>query len=209
MRKTKVLFSLSVIALATVTMTLFANQSSAQKVVGKTVRIQKGDTLYALAKKYHTTVEQIAKANQITNPSLIHIGQQINIPDELPKLVEQRNEKETVAEDSISAFSRGKSLGMFKLTAYTSGYESTGKKPSDPYYGITSSGEPAQDGVTVAVDPNVIPIGSRVYIEGIGYRIAQDVGSAIKGNHIDVYISDLQTAKAFGVQYGKKVELID
>jgi 3D (Asp-Asp-Asp) domain-containing protein/phage tail protein X len=208
MCKNKMLFVLSVIAL--VTLVLFVNQSSAEKETVKIVRVHHGDTLYALAKKYNTSVEQIAKANNITNPSLIHVGQQIRIPNQILKgQVSFSKEMEAAEMDTTTVFSRGRSLGTFKLTAYTSGFESTGKNPSDPYYGITSSGAPVQDGVTVAVDPKVIPIGSRVYIEGIGYRIAQDVGSAIKGNHIDVYISNLKTAKTFGVQYGKRVELID
>ncbi|WP_275092340.1 3D domain-containing protein [Shimazuella soli] len=206
MCKNKMTFIVPVITL--VVMVLFVSQSSAETVKTlETVRIQQGDTLYALAKKYHTSVDQIAKVNHITNPSLIHIGQRICIPNQISQ--DEVNSTSEEKEVTTTAFSRGKLLGTFKLTAYTSGYESTNKRPNDPYYGITSSGAPVQDGVTVAVDPKVIPIGSRVYIEGIGYRIAQDVGGAIKGNHIDVYISDLQMAKAFGVQYGRKVELID
>ena len=48
--------------------------------------------------------------------------------------------------------------------------------------------------MTIAVDPSVIPIGSRVYIEGLGYFVAQDTGSAIKGRRIDVFMNDLEEA---------------
>lgn len=56
------------------------------------------------------------------------------------------------------------------------------------YYGKggTASGLPADENV-IAVDPNVIPLGTRVYIEGIGIRIAADTGTAIIGNIIDIY----------------------
>jgi 3D (Asp-Asp-Asp) domain-containing protein len=204
----KNMFMIPVFVIALISM--FGNMSSAEKEKAHFVKIQHGDTLYRLAKKYNTTVKQLAATNRITNPSMIRVGQQIQIPVHKYAVKMNTNtegEKETAEE--TTAFSRGKVLGDFTLTAYTSGYESTGKRPNDPYYGITSSGAPVQDGVTVAVDPKVIPIGSRIYIEGVGYRVAQDVGGAIKGKRIDVYISDLQTAQIFGVKRGIKVELVN
>ena len=117
--------------------------------------------------------------------------------------------KESSAELSLPTMTRGRMLGEFTLTAYTAGPESTGKSPDHPAYGITSSGAKVREGVTVAVDPKVIPTGSRIYIEGIGYRVAQDTGSAIKGNRIDVYMSDLEEARQFGVKRNVRVELID
>ena len=42
---------------------------------------------------------------------------------------------------------------------------------------------------TVAVDPRVIPLGSKVWVKGYGYAIAADTGGAIKGNIIDVYVN--------------------
>ncbi len=41
----------------------------------------------------------------------------------------------------------------------------------------------------IAVDPNVIPLGSKVWVEGYGYAIAGDTGGAIKGNKIDILVS--------------------
>ena len=52
----------------------------------------------------------------------------------------------------------------------------------------------------VAVDPNVIPLGTRLFISGYGYAIADDIGSAIKGSKIDLAFESLAAAFQFGVQ---------
>lgn len=70
-----------------------------------------------------------------------------------------------------------------RVTSYTAA--STGKSPDHPTYGITSSGRPAGTGV-VAIDPNVVPFRSNVYVEGYGIGFAGDTGGAIKGRIIDL-----------------------
>ncbi|WP_090991308.1 G5 and 3D domain-containing protein [Bacillus sp. OV322] len=52
----------------------------------------------------------------------------------------------------------------------------------------------------IAVDPSVIPLGSKVFVEGYGYAIAADKGSAIKGNRIDVFFSSQSDAYRWGVK---------
>ncbi len=82
-------------------------------------------------------------------------------------------------------------------SAYTAGYESTGKRPGDRGYGITASGATAMRG-TVAVDPNTIPLGTKLYVDGYGLAIATDTGGAIKGNKIDLFYENLSDALQFG-----------
>lgn len=85
----------------------------------------------------------------------------------------------------------------FEVTAYTSGYESTGKRPGDPYYGITASGEPVKAGITVACPPSM-PFGTVLEIEGVGERVCQDRGGAITEGRLDVYFDELSDALEFG-----------
>ena len=92
-----------------------------------------------------------------------------------------------------------KSLGSFTVTAYCCCKKCCGKEPTHPAYGITKSGTKATEGRTIAVDPNIIPLGTTVYLNNTPY-IAEDTGSAIKGNKIDLFINDHQRAKVFGVQ---------
>ncbi len=93
-------------------------------------------------------------------------------------------------------------------TAYDLSYESCGKRPGDRGYGITASGMRAQYGV-IAVDPRVIPLGTRLYIEAAdgswvyGEAIAGDTGGAIKGNKIDLFFNSRSECLNFGRRTAK------
>lgn len=101
-----------------------------------------------------------------------------------------------------------KVIKNFTLTAYSADEESTGKDASHPWYGITASGTRVKEGRTIAVDPKVIPIGWWVYIEGIGFRRAEDKGGAIKGNKIDIYFDSTKSVDKFGKKKGYTVYLL-
>jgi len=66
---------------------------------------------------------------------------------------------------------------------------SAGKPRSSPGYGITSTGVPVTRGI-VAVDPTVIPYGTRMFIPGYGFAVAADCGGGVKGNMIDLGYPD-------------------
>jgi uncharacterized protein YabE (DUF348 family) len=82
-------------------------------------------------------------------------------------------------------------------TAYDSSFESCGKTPDHPQYGITYSGVKVRPGI-VAVDPRVIPLGTWLYVEGYGEALAADIGGAIKGNKIDLYFESPSVVDRYG-----------
>lgn len=86
---------------------------------------------------------------------------------------------------------------VVEATGYTAGYESTGKAVGDPGYGTTATGTKAKRG-TVAVDPSVIPLGTKMYIPGYGFGVAEDTGGDIKGNRIDLFFDDVDEARQWG-----------
>ncbi|MBV9409756.1 MAG: 3D domain-containing protein, partial [Candidatus Eremiobacteraeota bacterium] len=63
--------------------------------------------------------------------------------------------------------------------------------------GTTAIGRPAGHGI-VAVDPSVIPLGTRMYIPGYGHAVAGDTGGAIRGNRIDLGFDSTAQAYQFG-----------
>lgn len=86
-------------------------------------------------------------------------------------------------------------LGEFKLTAYCPCNKCSGQWGTQ-----TSTGATATQGRTIAVDPNAIPYGTVVVINGQEY-VAEDTGSAIKEKRIDIYFDSHEAALEFGVQY--------
>jgi uncharacterized protein YabE (DUF348 family)/3D (Asp-Asp-Asp) domain-containing protein len=105
-------------------------------------------------------------------------------------------------------FGYKKVLNNVTLTAYSAGVASTGKGDTHPQYGLTYTGTTVTEGRTIAVDKSVIPLGWWVYIEGLGFRRAEDVGSGVKGNTIDVYFDSNSYANKFGTKRGYTVYVI-
>ncbi len=113
----------------------------------------------------------------------------------------------SLAEDNVPT--EYKSVHEVKATAYCLCKKCCGKNPSDPYYGYTASGLKIVPGTgmkVIAVDTSVIPLGSKVYVEGLygawdyGYATAADTGSAIKNLKIDLYMDSHSDALAWGLK---------
>ena len=126
-------------------------------------------------------------------------AQAVEAPKESPEAVEEYDPawdipatESTVCDDVF--------LGEYTLTAYCACSKCCSKWAS----GYTATGTLATEGRTIAVDPKVIPYGTRVLLiwpDGTQHSyIAEDCGGGINANHIDVFFNDHQAARVFGVQ---------
>ncbi|MBE3568768.1 MAG: LysM peptidoglycan-binding domain-containing protein [Bacillales bacterium] len=165
----------------------FAHSSNAASM---TYTVKKGDTLWKIANTYKTTVDNIKKWNHLTSNN-IALGTKLIIQSS--STISAKNPFKTSEVNSAS----GKVI-VVKATAYTASCKGCS--------GVTALGinlKQNPNAKVIAVDPNVIPLGSKVYVEGYGQAIAGDKGSAIKGNRIDVYVPSIQSARNWGVRTTK------
>lgn len=123
--------------------------------------------------------------------------------------------KETVVEEI--APTEYKEVIEVKATAYCLCKKCCGKSENHPEYGVTASGlkiVPGTNMKVIAVDPKLIPLGTKVYVEGLngasdyGYAIAADTGSAIENKKIDLYMDTHTASLKWGVK-NVKVYIIE
>ncbi|MCM2535809.1 LysM peptidoglycan-binding domain-containing protein [Neobacillus pocheonensis] len=185
--------------------------------------VKQGDTLWDIAQDHHITVSQIKEWNNLIT-DLIHPGLNLLIFDGLNttnKAVTENQEKpavQTASESSLTptkaetapapapavqapkpapaapAVKAAKEI-IVKATAYTASCAGCSGTTAT---GINIKANP--NAKVIAVDPNVIPLGSKVYVEGFGEATAADTGGAIKGNRIDIFIPSEHDAINFGVK---------
>jgi 3D (Asp-Asp-Asp) domain-containing protein len=137
-------------------------------------------------------VDNIIKKGKTATPK-------IDLQEELIA-TETKDTQETQAQDTQED---SNPVITVDATAYTASCEGCS--------GITKTGVNIKDNPeekVIAVDPNVIPLGSEVYVEGYGYATAEDIGGAIDGNEIDVFIPTEKEAKDWGRKQ-VKVTIID
>lgn len=176
--------------------------------------VKQDDTLWDIAMEYKVTVSQIKEWNKLTT-DLIHPGLTLLIYEGLQstniavtakqtkpvihtasvKPVAQAPKESEPAVEAASTNNTGSKEITVKATAYTAYCEGCSGTTAT---GINLKANPNKK--VIAVDPAVIPLGSKVYVEGYGNAIAGDTGGAIKGNRIDVFIPAKQDAINFGVK---------
>lgn len=178
---------------------------------------QEGDTFYTLSKKYGTSISSLMSANPNISPTNIYAGLTIKLPSSLKTASVSSNPVVIKADPlaSLKVFTAdkvveawGKSFNYSKTidvvaTAYSDHASENGWGPVDYY------GNPLALG-TIAVDPKVIPMGTKVLVTGHTHSglpknafvaTATDQGSAIKGHRIDIFIpGSQQSVNTFGFQ---------
>src|SRR5690606_25922079 len=139
-----------------------------------------------LRKELKSTIKEKKKLND----QLLEKQKETSKKQEKIKALEKKVDK--LEKDLQAKKKEEEQWQTFTATYYDANYQSTGKNPGDKGYGTTASGRKVQEGVTIAVDPNIIPLGTWVLIQypdgRIEKRRADDTGSAIKGKKIDIYI---------------------
>ncbi|WP_305853247.1 G5 and 3D domain-containing protein [Halobacillus amylolyticus] len=168
--------------------TITNGEESDRKLVRETVEKESKDQVVALG----TKVEKVETASEAE-------PKRVTVPAEK---TDQESTVRTVAttktaSDAPSIPSRDSDSGVKTLHMKATAYSADCPGCS----GITATGinlkeNPEQK--VIAVDPNVIPLGSRVWVEGYGYAVAGDTGGAIQGNKIDLFVPSKGEANSFG-----------
>lgn len=176
---------------------IFPSQQLKVEEALETYVVVSGDTLSSIAKKHNMTIKQLMTSNQLTSDliipgdKLVLEGSNVIQPKVSAATTTSATSNAPTSEAKATA-SVEKELTMTS-TAYTascvgcSGITATG---------INLKANPNQK--VISVDPNVIPLGSRVWVEGYGEAIAGDTGGSIKGNKIDIFIPSKQAAINWG-----------
>ena len=150
-------------------------------------KVKSGDTLYRIAVNHGISVGQLKSWNNLSS-NTIYPGQSL-------KVTGKGSTSATSASQSSSKPAAQKAAREMTVTstAYTANCSGCS--------GITATGinlkaNPNQK--VIAVDPNVIPLGTKVHVEGYGTAIAGDTGGAIRGNKIDVFFPSRSEALNWG-----------
>lgn len=175
-------------------------------------KVQKGDSLWKIAQKFNVSISDIKSWNNL-NSDIIMIGSTLSVAGQssapvssepvqkqAPVQKEQITKKAAPKKETAKAESSSASQSVQKeMTVTATAYTANDGGIS----GITATGvnlNKNPNAKVIAVDPNVIPLGSKVYVEGYGEAIAADTGGAIKGNKIDVHVPSKSQAKNWGVK---------
>lgn len=168
---------------------LLAHNSGAS-AASNTYTVKKGDSLYKIARTTHVSIANLKKWNSLKS-DLIHPNQKLKITKPAASKVTATKTSKVTTKKSQKAVK----VITVSASAYTVNCAGCSGKT---YTGLNLKKNPNLK--VISVDPKVIPLGSKVYVEGYGYAVAADKGSAIKGKEIDVFMPSYKKA----IQWGRK-----
>lgn len=186
-------------------------KNDAQLLKGKEQVVQEGKEGVLVKKKEKVFEDGVLVAEQVVDEKVqaesVKKIVAVGTKNQVVALSASSPSVQQVSKNGVT-FAAKQILNNVTLTAYSAGVESTGKDVDNPQYGLTYTGTKVTEGRTIAVDPKVVPLGWWVYIEGLGFRRAEDIGSGVKGQKIDVYFSSNDYANKFGMKRGYTVYVI-
>ncbi|PES78778.1 enterotoxin [Bacillus cereus] len=145
-----------------------------------------------------TKAREVAKAQEAAEAQAEAKAQEAAKAREAAKAQKPATQQPVAKETETSAPSSSRELRV-QATAYTADPLENGYKAGDQVKSAMGHNLTANPNMKlIAVDPSVIPLGSKVWVEGYGVAIAGDTGGAIKGNKIDVLMPDKGTSSNWG-----------
>ncbi|MBW0928793.1 LysM peptidoglycan-binding and 3D domain-containing protein [Priestia megaterium] len=169
----------------------------------KSYKVQPGDTMWSVAQRHGISISQLKQWNNLSS-NTIYINQVLQVGGQAaaqakPSTPSTSTPAPAPAQESKSV-SKEITVEATAYTAYCAGCS-----------GITATGIDLRSNPNrkvIAVDPRVIPLGSRVYVEGYGEAIAGDTGGAIKGTRVDLFMASQSSALNWG-RKTVKLQILD
>lgn len=165
---------------------LFLGMSFESSAASSTYTVKSGDTLYKIAKTQKVSVSNLKSWNNLKS-NTIHPKQKLKLVKSTAKTASKTKTPSRSTSGSV----------VKEFTVSASAYTASCKGCS----GITRTGLNLKKNPglkVIAVDPKVIKLGTKVYVEGYGYAVAGDTGGAIKGKKIDVFMPSKSNALKWG-----------
>lgn len=150
--------------------------------------VKKDENLQDIAELYDITVESLLQLNDLQSEEEAVTDVELRLPEHITDTSLYKKK----ATNTIDGLEVVKTLRV-SASAYTANCSGC--------TGITKTGIDLKKNPelkVIAVDPNVIKLGTKVWVEGYGVAVAGDIGGAIKGNKIDVFVKNRDTAFEWG-----------
>ncbi|MDC7770243.1 LysM peptidoglycan-binding domain-containing protein [Priestia megaterium] len=191
-------------------------QASPAPSNSKSYKVQPGDTMWSVAQRHGISISQLKQWNNLSS-NTIYINQVLQVggqaaaqakpstpspaaPSTPSTSAQSTSTPAPAPVQESKSVSKEITVEATAYTAYCAGCS-----------GITATGIDLRSNPNrkvIAVDPRVIPLGSRVYVEGYGEAIAGDTGGAIKGTRVDLFMSSQSSALNWG-RKTVKLQILD